>query len=129
MNQNGTLVSTLTEVLQNFQSTTPGVMGCGVISADGFTIASELPTSIEEQRVAAMAAAMLALGQQTTLEFSQGALKRVFIEGESGHVIVISAGGDSLLSAVVGKDAKLGLIFMQMQRAADSIRQAMNGRA
>lgn len=127
MPQNGMLVATLTEVLRNFQTTTPGVMGCSVISADGFTIASELPTSIEEQRVAAMAAAMLALGQQTTHEFSQGTLQRVFIEGERGHVVVISAGKESLLSAVVGKDAKLGLVFMQMQRAAEHIRRAMNG--
>ena len=127
MSENATLVSTLTQALRQFQANTPGVMGCGVISADGFTIASELPSSIEEQRVAAMAAAMLALGQQTTHELSQGTFQRVFVEGERGHVIVISAGTDSLLSAVVRKDAKLGLIFLQMQRAAETIRHAMNG--
>ena len=127
MSKNGNLISTLSQVLRNFQATTPGVTGSGVISADGFTIASELPTSIEEQRVAAMAAAMLALGEQTTHEFSQGALQRVFVEGERGHIIVINAGAESILSAVVRKDAKLGLVFLQMQRAAESIRRAMNG--
>src|SRR5574341_639554 len=120
MSKNGNLVATLTEVLRNFQTTTPGVMGCGVVSADGFTIASELPASIEEQRVAAMAAAMLALGEQTTDEFAQGPLERIFIEGKYGHIIVINAGPESLLSAVVRKDAKLGLVFLQMQRAAEN---------
>jgi predicted regulator of Ras-like GTPase activity (Roadblock/LC7/MglB family) len=124
---NGSLVATLCEMLRNFQTATPGVLGCGIISADGFTIASELPDSIEEQRVAAMAAAMHALGEQTTQEFSQGTLQRVYVEGERGHVIVMSAGPESLLSAVVRKDAKLGLVFLQMQRAVENIRRAMNG--
>ncbi len=117
--------SSLTKILVRFQSVTPGVLGSAVISAEGFTIASELPMGIEEQRVAGMAAAMLALGEQTTKEFAQGSLRRVFVEGEQGHLVVISAGPDALLSTLAQKDAKLGLIFLHMQRAADDIRQAM----
>ena len=126
MPDNGNLVENLTRVLKNLQTTTPGVMGCGVISADGFTIASELPTSIEEQRVAAMAAAMLALGEQATQEFAHGSLQRIFVEGDAGHIIVVNAGPEALLSAVARKDAKLGLVFLQMQRAAENIRRAMS---
>ncbi len=125
MEHNPNFVGTLNQVLRDFQTTTPGIMGCGVISADGFTIASELPATIEEPRVAAMAAAMLALGEQATQEFEQGQLRRIFIEGETGHIIVVSAGPDALLSALASRDAKLGLVFLQMQRAAESIRQAM----
>ncbi len=127
MSNNGEDMTTeLVQVLRRFQSGTPGVLGCAVISADGFTIASELPMSIEEQRIAAMAAAMLALGEQTTEEFEQGRLQRIFAEGERGHVVVVSAGPDALLSTVTAKDAKLGLVFLQMQRAADRIRQVIN---
>lgn len=57
------LTNRLTETLRAFQTSTPGVLGAAVISSDGFAIASELPTSVEECRVAAMAAAMLALGK------------------------------------------------------------------
>ncbi len=125
MQNNGGFVDLLNEVLRNFHTTTPGVIGCGIISADGFTIASDLPISIEEQQVAAMAAAMLALGEQTTHEFDQGSLQRIFVEGQSGHVIMMSAGPDALLSVIARKDAKLGLVFLQMQRAVESIRQAI----
>ncbi len=122
---NEDLISCLTRILTHFQNVTPGVIGCAVISAEGFTIASELPMGIEDQRIAGMAAAMLALGEQTTNEFDQGALQRVFVEGERGHLVVMSAGPDALLSTLARKDAKLGLVFLQMQRAADDIRQAM----
>lgn len=115
----------LTKILRTFQMTTPGVLGAGIISVDGFAIATELPASVEERRVAAMAAALLALGAQTTDELAQGALERVFIEGAQGYTIIMSAGPDAVLSAVARKDAKLGLVFLQMERAARATRQAM----
>ena len=119
------LTSQLQDVLRNLQATTPGLLGAGVISADGFTIASELPESVEERRVAVMTAAMLALGEQTTSEFEHGKLGRVFIEGESGTTIIMSAGSDAVLCVVARKDARLGLVFLQMERAADSVRKLM----
>lgn len=119
------MTATLTQILRRFLSGTPGVLGCAVISADGFTIASELPVTIEEERIAAMAAAMLALGEQTTQEFEQGRLQRIFAEGERGHVVVVAAGPDALLSTVTQRDAKLGLIFLQMQRASEHVCRAM----
>jgi len=119
------LTSQLTRILRTFQASTPGVLGAGIISVDGFAIASELPENVEERRVAAMAAAMLALGEQTTSEFEQGKLERVFIDGENGYTIVMSAGPDAVLSAVARKDAKMGLVFLQMERAAQATRKVM----
>lgn len=119
------MTTKLTELLRTFQASTPGVLGAGVISADGFAIASELPQSVEERRVAAMAAAMLALGEQTTTEFEHGRLKRVFIEGTDGYTIIMSVGTEAVLSVVARKDAKLGLVFLQMERTAQALREAM----
>lgn len=119
------LTTRITQLLRTFQATTPGVVGASVVSNDGFAIVSELPQDIEERRVAAMSAAMLALGEQTTHEFEQGHLERVFVEGERGYTIIVSAGPEAVLSVVARKDAKLGLVFLQMERVAAAVRQAM----
>lgn len=117
----------LTGVLRGFQAAAPGVMGSAVVSVDGFAIASELPGSVEERRVSAMAAAMLALGEQTASEFEHGGLERVFVEGADGYTIVTSAGPEAVLAAIASRDAKLGLIFLQMGRTAESVKVAMAG--
>ncbi|NIN69543.1 MAG: hypothetical protein GTO63_33650 [Anaerolineae bacterium] len=117
----------LTAVLRGFQGAAPGVMGSAVVSVDGFAIASELPGSVEERRVSAMSAAMLALGEQTANEFEHGGLERVFVEGADGYTIVTSAGAEAVLAAIASKDAKLGLIFLQMGRTAESVKEAMVG--
>lgn len=103
------------------------MMGSAVVSVDGFAIASELPGSVEERWVSAVAAAMLALGEQTANEFEHGGLERVFVEGADGYTIVTSAGQEAVLAAIANKDAKLGLIFLQMGRTAEAVREAMTG--
>ena len=115
----------LTDILRKFKSSTPSILGAAVISTDGFTIASELPTSVEERRVAAMAAAMLGLGEQTTDEFEHGYFKRVFVEGSEGYTVIMSAGNEAVLSAIVSRDAKMGLVFLQMGRTAEAIGKAI----
>lgn len=115
----------LTEVLRGLQGAAPGVMGSAVVSVDGFAIASELPASVEERRVSAMSAAMLALGEQTAGEFDHGGLERVFVEGVDGYTIVTSAGPEAVLAAIASRDAKLGLIFLQMGRTAEAVKEAM----
>ncbi len=115
----------LSDLLSNFRNTAPGVIGAAIVNIDGFAIASELPESVQERRVAAMAAAMLALGEQTTNELSHGDLDRVFVEGNDGTTIIMNAGTEAVLSAVVRKDAKLGLVFLQMERTVESIQTAM----
>ena len=115
----------LTEALRAFQAASPGVMGSAVVSVDGFIIASELPSSVEERRVAAMAAAMLGLGEQTATEFAQGGLERVFVEGTDGYTIIGGAGEQAVLATIAQKDAKLGLIFLQMGRTAEDITNIM----
>ncbi|HUV74133.1 MAG TPA: roadblock/LC7 domain-containing protein, partial [Anaerolineae bacterium] len=79
----------------------------------------------EERRVSAMSAAMLALGEQTAREFEHGGLERVFVEGNDGYTIVTSAGPEAVLAAIASRDAKLGLIFLQMGRTAEAVKAAM----
>lgn len=109
------------EVLRNFKATTPGVLGCSISTTDGYLVASELASSIKDERVAALAAALIWVGRQTTQDLVQGPLQRVYIEGEYSDVIVMGAGPESVLSALVSKDAKFGLVCFQMQRAAKEL--------
>lgn len=107
--------------------TAPMVTGSALVGVDGFAIASGLPGSVEERRVSAMSPAMLALGEQTANEFEHGELERVLVEGGDGHTIVTSASPRAVLAAIASKDAKLGLIFLQMGRIAEVAKEAMAG--
>jgi predicted regulator of Ras-like GTPase activity (Roadblock/LC7/MglB family) len=107
--------------LRELQSTTPDIEASAIVSIDGLTIASALPQGVEEDRVSAMSAAMLSLGDRIASELGRGSLEQVYIKGEHGFVILISVGQDAVLTALSRDHAKLGLVFLDMRRAAEDI--------
>jgi predicted regulator of Ras-like GTPase activity (Roadblock/LC7/MglB family) len=113
--------SRIIEQLRQLRSNSPDVEASAVVSADGLIIASDLPAGSEEDRVSAMSAAMLSLGDRIASELSRGTLEQVFIRGAQGYVFLTSANEDTVLTVLVRKDAKLGLIFLDIRRAADEI--------
>lgn len=108
-------------VLNNLQASSADIEAAAVVSVDGLVMASALPGDVEEDRVAAMSAAMLSLGERTAMELGRGTLNQVFIKGENGYVLLMNAGEDAVLTALARADAKLGMIFLDMKRTADEI--------
>jgi uncharacterized protein len=107
--------------LRELQSSSPDIEASAVVSVDGLTIASALPPDAEEDRVSAMSAAMLGLGEKITKELGKGHLEQVYIKGNNGYVIIMSIGDDAVLTALARDHAKLGLIFLDMRRAAEDL--------
>jgi hypothetical protein len=104
--------------LRQMQADSPDIEASAVVSVDGLIIASALPNEVEEDRVSAMSAAMLSLGERISAELGRGSLEQVYIKGGEGFVILTSIGDEAVLTALAGQNAKLGLIFLEMRRAA-----------
>ncbi len=109
--------------LRELQASSPDIEASAIVSVDGLTIASALPQGIEEDRVSAMSAAMLSLGERIASELGRGSLEQVLIKGVSGYVILISVGEDAVLTALSREQAKLGLIFLDMRRATEDLKK------
>jgi predicted regulator of Ras-like GTPase activity (Roadblock/LC7/MglB family) len=117
------------ERLRNLQSSTQDVEASAVVSVDGLIIASSLPTSVEEDRVSAMSAAMLSLGERISGELGRGLLQEVYIHGSDGYVLLVSIGSDAVLTVLARQQAKLGLIFLEMRRASGDLEKLVSGHA
>ncbi len=112
--------------LRKMQADTPEIEASAVVSVDGLTIASALPTDVEEDRVSAMSAAMLSLGERIATELSRGELDQVYIHGDDGYVILSAIGTEAVLTALAREKAKLGLVFLEMRRAADDLKKLID---
>lgn len=107
--------------LRDLQASSPDVEASAVVSVDGLTIASALPSNVEEDRVSAMSAAMLSLGERIASELGRGNLDQVYIRGETGFVILMSVGEEAVLTLLAREQAKLGLLFLDMRRAVEDL--------
>jgi uncharacterized protein len=115
----------LTSILTELNGTSADIEASGVISTDGLMMASVLPAGLDEDRMGAMSAAMLSLGDRTAQELARGNLEQVLIKGAKGYVLMIYAGQEAVLTVMAKPNAKLGLIFLDVKRAAESIAELL----
>lgn len=109
--------------LRNLQSNTPDIEASAIVSVDGLVIASSLPAGVEEDRVSAMSAAMLSLGERIASELGRGLLDEVYIHGDDGYVLLMSSGENAVLTVLAREEAKLGLVLLEMRRAAAELQE------
>jgi len=107
--------------LRDLQASAPDVEATAVVSVDGLTIASSLPAGVEEDRVAAMSAAMISLGERIASELGRGLLDEVYIKGENGYVVLRDVGQEAVLTVLARQQTKLGLLFLDMRRASEDL--------
>lgn len=113
----------LVERLRDLQASSGDVEAAAIVSVDGLSIASSMPAGIEEDRVSAMSAAMLSLGERISTELGRGMLQQVYVKGENGYVILTSVGEEAVLTVMARREAKLGLIFLDIGRTVQDLEQ------
>ena len=109
----------MVETLRAMQSAAPDIEASAVVSVDGLIMASALSADVEEDRVSAMSAAMLSLGERIASELGRGELTQVYIKGDNGFIVLTSIGDEAVLTGLAHQKAKLGMVFLEMRRAAD----------
>jgi predicted regulator of Ras-like GTPase activity (Roadblock/LC7/MglB family) len=115
----------LDQILGTLLRQAPDVEAAAVVSFDGLPMASALPADMDEDRVAAMSAALLSLGERAAQGLGRGDLSQVYVEGDNGTVFLVSADDEAVLVAVGRVGAKVGLMLFEVRQAADAVGSAL----
>ncbi|MEA5532822.1 roadblock/LC7 domain-containing protein [Crocosphaera sp. XPORK-15E] len=118
-------VDKLNHILQNFVSATNDVQGAALVTPDGLSLASTLPANMDEERVAAMSAAMLSLGERIGGELSRGSIDRIYVEGNDGYGVLSSCGADAVFLVLASKAVKQGILFLEIKNALSELKLVM----
>lgn len=118
-------IDNMNKLLRGLQTSCPDVQASALVSEEGLVIASALPSHVDESRVAAMSATLLSLGTRAAAELERGQIEEVLVRGSDGYAVMMNAGQGTLLLVLASKVAKLGLIFLDMRRAAAEIKRIL----
>jgi predicted regulator of Ras-like GTPase activity (Roadblock/LC7/MglB family) len=110
-------------VLHDLLESSPYIRATAIVRVSGLTVEAIMPPAIEEERVSAMAAVMLLLGERITEAMQTGRLDKVYIKGEDGHIILMAVGRQAVLTVMATDKAPLGLLFMEMRAASRRLRR------
>ncbi len=115
----------ITRRLSTLASLTPELEAAAVISVEGLMIASRPSEDLSDDLLAAMSAAMLALGERIAADLKRGTLCQMMIKGDLGYVLLMAVSENAVLTTLVNEEAKLGLVFLDMQRTVEDLRQLL----
>ncbi|MBY8992583.1 MAG: roadblock/LC7 domain-containing protein [Candidatus Lokiarchaeota archaeon] len=114
----------LEKVLKRLLSDNPSITIATISSVEGLPILSFLPKGSNETIVSAMVATLLSLSERAVVEMELGEFTQLFIKGIDGYLLVFEA-GIAVLAVSTTTKAKLGLIFLECERAAREIAEIM----
>ncbi len=115
----------INQILQNFVSGTNDVQGAALVTPDGLSLGSTLPVNMDEERVSAMSAAMLSLGERIGGELSRGNIDRIYVEGDDGYGVLTGCGADAVLLVLASKAVKQGILFLEIKNALTELKPIM----
>ena len=114
--------SQLVSILKEMEDKDPEIEGSVLIRTDGLILATALPSEIDHDLAAAMCASVLSVSQRVFQELKKGTVDNAIIRGENGVLMLISVTEEIVLGALGRKDANLGLMLVEMKRAAEKIK-------
>ncbi|HAX90108.1 MAG TPA: diacylglyceryl transferase [Cyanobacteria bacterium UBA11370] len=115
----------LGHILKTFVTGTSDVEGAAMVTPDGLPLASSLPGGMDDERVSAMSAAMLSLGERIGKELVRGAIDRIYVEGNQGFSILTSCGEDAVFLVLATKEAKQGVLMLEIKRTLSELKLAL----
>ena len=99
-----------------------GVKGVAIVGKDGLIIEFEAADkTIDPDLAAAMVAAAYGSGSTTMERLLAGKTDMIMVEGDRGKILLVDAGENAMLSVFTEPKINLGLIRIEMKRAAEKI--------
>ena len=120
-----TLQERVSEQLRNLRASSPEIIGSVVVNMDGFVVASLVPSEVDEELIGGMAASLLGVGERIATDLMRADMEQVYVRSPKGYIIVNAISADTALVLLVTRDAKLGLIFLELKRAMAELARAM----
>lgn len=118
--------SSIQASLNDFVMSRPEVQGATLVSPDGLCIGACLTSEMDEERTAAMSAAMLSLGDRIGTELKKGNLDRLVLQGDLGYSILVGCSSEAVLLVLATEETKLGLLFLEIKSLATNLARFLN---
>ncbi|MEX2144610.1 MAG: roadblock/LC7 domain-containing protein [Anaerolineales bacterium] len=122
---NSTRTQQLVARLRVLQTDLPEIEGAAILSPDGLAIAAVLHPPIDEDRVAAMSAAMVSLGERIARELGRGVMEQVYVKGVDGYALLTAAGPQAVLTVIASGNVRLGMLLLELRKVVADLEELL----
>ena len=121
--------TSLEELLKDIMDNVEGVKAAQLTADTGQPLASILPSTADDMRLAAMTAALCSLSERAIGEMGLGEFEQSYIQAKKGYLLILHAGEDQVLTVSTTKDVKLAPILNKHYKKLEEQNEIMSGTA
>ncbi|MHA1242237.1 MAG: roadblock/LC7 domain-containing protein [Promethearchaeota archaeon] len=118
--------SSLEELLKDIMDNVEGVKAAQLTADTGQPLASILPSTTDDMRLAAMTAALCSLSERAIGEMGLGEFEQSYIQAKKGYLLILHAGEDQILTVSTTKDVKLAPILYKHYKNLEEVEELVN---
>lgn len=119
-------VNLIKEKLMNLKERDKTVETIIVVSKDGLPISSTLTTE-DEEKLAALSASLIMLGERAIEDFNKGEFEEIFAKGKNGYIVIYNLNQGMAVIGTLNNDAKLGLIRLEFKNLVKELNELIQG--
>jgi predicted regulator of Ras-like GTPase activity (Roadblock/LC7/MglB family) len=108
--------SKITDTLRVLRTSTPEIIGAVVVNMEGFVVSSLLPSDVDEELIAGMAASLLGVGERISADLMGSSMEQIYARSPKGYIVLQAINPEAALVILVTREAKLGLVFLEVKR-------------
>jgi hypothetical protein len=107
----------LNKILTDLNGMSDSIEESSIITTSGVTIFSTFPSSIDENKVSALSAALAYLGNRSMNELFYGSFEHALVSGEQGVMLITPTEANTLLILLLKPEASLDDVWPHVQDA------------
>ena len=109
--------------LSELEDSTGDIISTAIVTHDGLIMACTKSDTMHKETFAAYGAAAFKRAGETMEELAGENIDMLLYESENHRVVTVRAGVHALLIALTGKNVQMGLVLMNVQKAAIKIKE------
>lgn len=109
--------------LEQLENSTGDIFSSALVTDDGLIMASTTSGDVNKETFAAYCAASFRRASETMEELSSENIDTMLFESKNNRVVTVRIGEHVLLVVLTGKNVQMGLVLINMQKAAKKIKE------
>ncbi len=118
----------IAEILDELLETSTDIVGAAVVGIEGLIYSARFPLKdMDENLIAAVAAAIYGLSRRNIQQLRQGEFVQALIEGSEGYTLVRSINPKVIFVALLPKEVNLGMAFAEARTVSARLAEILQG--
>jgi predicted regulator of Ras-like GTPase activity (Roadblock/LC7/MglB family) len=109
------------ELLKGLRATNPEIESAVLVTSDALPLGSDIDGPLDEEDMSVFVSSLIAATERALDDLDRGNLRRIYVMGETGYIIVFQVNDDISLACTIAEGAPMELALRGVSMCASRL--------